>query len=224
MITAPGPCVVGTYLDGVESRFLPVSEAEIERIARHYRQVLQSYDLPPRSHVLVVSLASQVGFVMPLERALGELHMILSYADSSIADAGRVATITRQFDVRAILGVTRATLEGLAAQDCDPAALFAGRIVWADASACAQLAPPDGYLLRQWSELGPAVGVECAAGGGLHLSGEEWQATVSGTGEVCVTSRLPRLVPFKAQPCGMRGVIVDDPCDCGSLDIRVRPS
>jgi hypothetical protein len=215
------PTVVGRYLlDGV-SHFLPLSEAEINRATRAYLRVLDSYDIPSRRHVLVVSLASQVAAYMPLERALSDRNFIVSNADSSLFDAARVEVFARRFNVAAVFGVTSATLDGFAFLGHDPVSVFAGRIVWATPSAYARLADGAGYTLRRWAELGPAFGAECAIGGGLHVSSEEWSLE-SADGEILVSSRLPRLLAFDRQPTGLQGVIDREPCACGSTDARVR--
>jgi len=216
-----GPVIVGRYLDHGRAEFYPLAEPEVQRVSRGLERVLRTYDLPARSHVLVTSLASQVAAFMPLERALADMHMIVSNADASLFDVPRVVMYVRRFDVRAVLGIAPAVLDGLAAQGHDPAALFAGRVVWATPEACARLAPAEGMTLRMWSELGPAVGAECVHGGGLHVSSEEWSCTVSDQ-ELVLSSRLPKLVGFKAHRTGIRVASMERVCPCGNTDIRVR--
>jgi hypothetical protein len=215
------PTVVGRYLEGGVPRFLPLSEAEINRATRAYLRVLDSYRLATRSHVLVVSLASQVAAFMPLERALDHRNFIVSSADSSAFDAARVEVFVRRFKVAAVFGVTKETLDGFAFAGHDPATLFAGRIVWATPAAYARLAPGSGYTLRRWAEFGPAIGVECAIGSGVHISSEEWSLD-SMDGRILVSSRLPRLMTFDRQPTDVQGVVDHTPCACGSTDARVR--
>jgi hypothetical protein len=214
------PTVVGRYFEGERSEFLPLSEAEINRAARAYLRVLDSYEIPARSHILVVSLASQVAHVMPLERALVDRNFIISNADSSVFDAARVEMFARRFNVAAVFGVTSGTLDGFASQGHDAAAVFAGRIVWATPAAYARLAPGAGYTLRRWAELGPAIGAECAVGGGLHVSSEDWSMDTA-AGELLLSSRLPRLVHFVRQPTGLRGTVDRSACPCGNTDGRI---
>jgi hypothetical protein len=214
------PTVVGRYLEDGKPKFLPLSEAEINRATRAYLRVLDSYDIPAGSHVLVVSLASQVAYFMPLERALADRHYVISNADASVFDAARVEMFARRFNVVAVFGVTTDTLDGLASLGHAPASVLAGRIVWATPAAYARLAPGSGYTLRLWAELGPAVGAECSVGAGLHVSSEDWSMDAA-DGELFVSSRLPRLVSFERQPTGLRGVIDRTPCACGSTDARV---
>jgi hypothetical protein len=215
------PTVVGRYLEGGIAKFLPLSEAEINRATRAYLRVLDSYDIPTRHHVLVVSLASQVASFMPLERALSDRNFIVSNADSSVFDAGRVEVFARRFNIAAVLGVTAETLDGFASLGHEPASVFAGCIVWATPPAYARLAPAAGYTLRRWAEFGPAFGAECAVGDGLHVSSEEWSLD-SVDGELLVSSRLPRLLAFDRQPTGVHGTVDRAPCACGSTDARVR--
>ena len=215
------PTVVGRYLEGGKPQFFPLSEAEINRATRAYLRVLDSYSIPARSHVLVTSLASQVAYFMPLERALAERHLVISNADSSLFDAARVEMFARRFNVTAVFGVTTETLEGFAALGHQPAKVFAGRIVWATPAAYARLAPGAGYTLRRWAELGPATGAECSVGDGLHISSEDWCLDAP-NGQLHVTSRLPRLVTFEQQPTGVYGTVDRTPCRCGSTDARVR--
>jgi hypothetical protein len=215
------PTVVGRYLEAGKSQFFPLSEAEINRATRAYLRVLDSYAIPTRGHVLVASLASQVAYFMPLERALAERHLVISNADSSVFDAARVEMFARRFNVAAVLGVTSETLEGLASLGHDPAKVLAGRIVWATPAAFARLHPGVGFTLRRWAELGPAFGVECSVGDGLHVSSEDWSLEVV-DGEIRITSRLPRLLPFEGQPTGLFGTVDRTPCKCGSTDARVR--
>jgi hypothetical protein len=217
------PTVVGRYLDEGKPQFLPLSEAELNRATRAYLRVLDSYDIPARSHVLVVSLASQVGQIMPLERALTERHMVISNADATSSDAVRVEMFARRFDVAAVLGVTSETLDGLIALGHNPSAVIAGRLVWATPGAYARLAPGAGYTLRRWVELGPAIGVECVVGEGLHVSSEDWTVE-SIDGQLYVSSRLHRLLPFERQQTGLRGTVYRGPCACGGTDAQVRLS
>jgi hypothetical protein len=216
------PAVVGRYLDAGKAQFYPVSEAEIRRAARAYLRVLDSYSIAPRSQVLIVSLASQVAYFMPLERALEERNWVISYADASVFDAARVEMFARRFNVAAVFGVSQETLKGFDALGHVPEHVFAGRIVWATPGAYARLSPGNGYTLRQWAELGPAVGVECAIGDGLHVSSEDWCLETTEGGELLVSSRLPRLVPFERWPSGLHGELDRTPCRCGSTDGRVR--
>lgn len=213
------PTIVGRYLEGAVPKFFPLAEAELNRAMQAYLRVLDSYDIPARSHVLVVSMASQVAYFMPLERALMERHLIISNADASKFDAARVEMFARRFDVAAVFGVTTDTLDGFAALGLDPEKVFAGRVVWATPDAYARLAPAAGYVLGRWMEFGPAIATECAAGS-VHVSSEEWSVE-SLEGELVVTSRLPRLLSFEHQPAGLRGTADRTPCTCGSTDVKV---
>lgn len=216
------PAVVGRYLEAGKAQFYPVSEAEIRRAARAYLRVLDSYAIAPRSQVLVVSLASQVAYFTPLERAIVERNWVISYADATLFDAARVEMFARRFNVAAVFGVTEETLKGFASLGHVPDQVFTGRVVWATPAAYARLTPGHGYKLRQWTELGPAVAVECAIGDGLHVSSEDWHLDTAPSGELLLSSRLPRLVPFERWPTGLYGAVDCAPCRCGSTDRRVR--
>jgi hypothetical protein len=128
----------------------------------------------------------------------------------------------RRFNVAAVLGVTEETLEGFASLGHAPEQVFAGRIVWATPAAYERLTPGRDYTLRRWTELGPAVGVECASGDGLHVSSEDWHLETAASSELLLSSRLPRLVPFERWATGLYGAVDRVPCRCGSTDGRVR--
>lgn len=216
------PYIVGHYWNGRKSDFLALSTDEIARAEWFYRRIVDNFNIPARSVVLLISRYEDGAFTAPLEQALTADGYIAAYAEATTFDAVRVEAFMRRFDIPAVLGVTIDTLNGLESAGFSAAEVFAGSIVWArDKAAYLKLAKVPGITLRFWTEVGPAAAMECIEGGGLHVDSLEWALDTAADGEILVTSRLGRIVPFERMTTGIYGHIDHSACACGSGDPRV---
>jgi hypothetical protein len=214
------PYVVGYYCDGQKNQFLPLSTDEIGRNEWFYRHIVDDFNLPQRSMVLLISNFADGAFTAPFEKALNADGYIVGYAEATF-DAPRVETFLRRFkNIPAVAGVTIDTLTGLEAAGHVPARLLAGRTVWVrDDQAYQKLQGNRDITLRRWMQIGPAPAMECIKGGGLHIDGSEWMVEAK-DGEIVLTTRLARIVAFNQAHTGVRGGVITDACDCGSCDPR----
>jgi hypothetical protein len=212
------PIAVGRYLDPNGKHFLPFTLGEVERGRNAMLRMLRTFHFRSGENVLFCSLLDEAAFVVPLERACNDYGLLILSADSSFFDAGRVESIMRRFDVSAVFGVTPATLAGLQALGHDPMKLFAHSKVWAGPGAWEQL---EGLPhLRCWREVGPAIALECAAGGGPHICRFEWDVEED-KGEIVLSSRLARALPFRHYHTGVHARLDHTPCACGNADPRL---
>jgi hypothetical protein len=218
------PLFVASYTDANGRQFLPLSHAEHDRRTWFYRRIIDSFDLPPRQSVLIISDYNDHALTIPLQALLHADGHIPCYAESTWFDARRTENFLRRLEIGLVIGVNSAVLDGLEAIGFEPAALFANRIVFArDEAAYRRLAGSDGITLRRWMEIGPAVAMECRHGGGLHLDANEWTLEIE-NGEVLLTGRLPMMLEFDRAPTGFRGTLVEQPCDCGRDGPRIIPA
>ncbi|MES2258422.1 MAG: hypothetical protein V4724_07885 [Pseudomonadota bacterium] len=212
---------VGRYFapDG-KRRILPYSALELERSRRAMVRVLSTFHFRAGSNVLVTALMDEGAQLMGAERAVMSYGMVVVSADSSPYDAGRVESILRRFELVAAIGITEATLDGLARLGHDPVKLFADKVIWARPGAYERLAALPGLKVYRWLEVGPAVALECREGAGAHIDRFEW--TVDEVdGEVVLTSRLERAYEFEHHKTGVRGHVVHGVCKCGNPDPRI---
>ncbi|MDB5430139.1 MAG: hypothetical protein JWP35_1255 [Caulobacter sp.] len=212
--------LVGRYVDGGQSRFLPASRAELDRAAESLAAVIATFGFTRGQFVLVISMLEEAVQVGPIEQACMDLGLVPTNADNSPFDAARVEAILRRFDVPAVCGVGMSVLEGLKMFGHDPAAIFAGRVVWVRPDAYEAVAAMPGVTARRWTELGPALALECAEGGGAHVDAREWTATDTG-GDLRLSSRLLRSLPFRDASTGLKGRVDHAACACGCPDPRV---
>jgi len=219
--TSTPPCLVGRFSDGRKVHFLPLSDTEIERTSWFYRRILTTYTLPYRSVVLVISKFEDAALVIPLERALVTDGFIPCNAEATGFDAARTESFLRRLNPPLVFGLNMAVVAGLEALGHSPEQLLAGRIVWVrDEDAYRRLAGCPGITLRRWQEVGPAPGIECMGGEGLHLHDLEWLVTED-DGWISVTSKLNRALTFERQATGVRGRVVNTVCRCGVHGPRV---
>lgn len=214
------PELYGCYPVGQERRFLPTSRSELDRASEFYGNIIAGRNLGIERYVLVTATFDEAVQIAPFEVALAGQGLIACNAESTTYEAGRVASYLRRFDVCAVFGLNGALLDGLLEGGHQPEALFAGRTVWARPDAHARLVGLEGFKLLRWSQIGPAVGMECSEGAGLHVDGREWAVTER-EGEVRLTSRLQRAMNFADVATGVRGSVDQAPCACGSWHPRV---
>jgi len=219
------PYLVGCYTDAAGEQFLPVSQLEVDRAVWLYRRILDTSKLPKRSCAVLISRYRDAAFTLPLERAMVADGYIPCHTEATTFDAPRVETFLRRLDAPAVFGVTSAVLDGLEGAHHDIGKLFAGRLIWARGEdAYQRLATLDGFTLLRWMEVGPAPGVECSPGSGLHVDDSEWLMEQGQGGEILLSSRLPRAQAFARLATGVRGTLDHTPCRCGLSGPRLTPS
>ncbi len=214
------PVIVGRYQAAGSNRFLPLSMQEVERGRDHMQRILSSFDFEMGSYVVLISLLDEVAQYLPLERAVTNNNLVVCSVDNSPNDAGRLESILRRFDVKAIVGVSAVIIDGLEALGFSAEKLLAGKVVWARADAYDRLCDCPEITLRRWLEVGPSVAAECCEGAGAHVDRIEW-AVEEVNGEIFLSSRKRRALEFERHPCGVKGKVVLTPCKCGNPDPRV---
>jgi hypothetical protein len=182
--------------------------------------VFGSFHFRAGTNMLVTALFDEGAQLMGAERAIMDYNMVAVSADSSLFDARRVESIVRRFPLVGAIGITAATLDGLAGLGHDPEKLFQGMAVWARPGAYERLAGKPGIEVYRWFELGPAVAIECQARQGAHVDRFEWRIESLG-GEVVLSNRLERSVGFDHYRTGCRGEVAHAVCPCGNPDPRV---
>ena len=214
---------IGRWVDAAgDAQLWPVSGTEIGRDAEIARRRLAAHGIGPGDVVLVTSVLSDAIQVGPIERGVRALGAVCCTADATWHDAHRVASLLEQFSPRAVIGVSDLTLDGLVESNRDVAGLFGlTSLVIAQHSARARLAG-FGVATSGLAFLGPAVGIECPAGVGLHVGAEAWDLSVEG-GSLHVTGRAPRATAFDHVDTGWAGTLSHDRCSCGSDDPRFLP-
>jgi hypothetical protein len=185
----------------------PVSQHDIDDEAESQAPRLAALGVGPGDLVLVVAMLSQAVHAVPLERAAGRLGALYSSADASVGDAFRCASLIRQLEPVAVVGVNEAVLEGLAVLERDVQEVFApvaGRVATADDAALYTLAAA-GLAPRRWVKLGPTSAWETEPGSGtLAYDSDRWRAE-DNTGEIVLTNQVARLTPCARLHTGVRG-------------------
>lgn len=222
-IAASRPDVVGCYAAGGKTEFFPVRYDELDRQAISIARILRSFNFAPGSTILTVSIVPEVVQFAPFEKAVQYLGMYGINAESTPFDAGRIESISRQFDPPAMCGIGAGALEGLAMFGHDPAKVFAGRTIWARPDAYDAVAAMPGVDARRMVVLGPAVAFECASGG-LHYDNRDWVLEAKGVaGTLHLSSRLPRITPLSDVDTGVVATISGQPCGCGTREACILP-
>jgi hypothetical protein len=195
-------------IDGTVTAW-PVSQHDIDDETESQAPRLAALGVGAGDLVLVVAMLSQAIHAVPLERAAGKLDALYSSADASAGDAFRCASLIRQLEPVAVVGVNAAVLDGLAALGRDLGEVFApvaGRVATADDTAHAAL-DAAGLSPRRWVKLGPTSAWEGAPGSGtLAYDAERWHAT-DDEGEIVLSNRSPRLTPCTDLHTGVRGTV-----------------
>jgi hypothetical protein len=132
---------------------------------------------------------------------------LYSSADATAPDAFRTASLIRQLEPVAVVGVDAAVVEGLGALGRDLADVFgpvAGHVATADEEAHDALTGA-GLAPRRWVKLGPTSAWEDEPGAGvLSYDAGRWQAD-EGSGELVLTNLAERLTPCDRLRTGVRG-------------------
>src|SRR5262249_34714852 len=141
--------------------------------------------------LLVASTLDQAAVYYPFEHAAAVMNLVVCSAEPTFFDATRVESIIRRFNPVAVFGVRKAMLDGLEALGHSIEELFFERVAFAYPDGCDRLSRSGTAVLRRWVEIGPALAIECARGGGLHYDHREWKIDDS-DGELRLTSKMPR--------------------------------
>ena len=211
---------LGSFLDENTLAFLPVSIPELYRSQQTIERVLSTFGFERGSYVLLISLLENSVYAVPFERALMGLGLLITNADRSEYESQRIESIMRRFNVAAVVGVTHSILDSLINAGYSISTLFRGRVVWATEDAFRKLQDVPDIVLRRVLEVGPAFGLECVAGEGIHIDCTEWTYEME-AGEILISSRLARAIDFKSHPTGVNGRLDYSPCRCGNSDPRI---
>jgi hypothetical protein len=209
--------------DGGDGLPFRVSSDDVRQDFKAAIAMLKSLGVDAGDHVLIVSMLSEAAQVGPIELACGRLGVRYSSADAQQFDAHRTATLVRQVEPNAVLGVNRAVLDGLAELAIDPAELFGGGPAVAARPDAIDAIPNAVW----WLPVGPAIAVGCAAGraAGAHLDEGEWRADLDHDGRVLITNvRAERATTLDRWPTSVRAAIDTELCACGRADLRLVPA
>lgn len=210
------PDHIGAFTANGETHFYGVTVAEIDRGAFAVARVLRTFDFKPGSTLLVISLVPEIIHYGAFERAAQMLGLYGINADDSPFDAGRVESISRQFDPPAMAGVSAQTLGGLKTFGHDAAKVLAGRTVWARADAFEAVRAMPAVNARRVVAFGPHLAFECAHGG-LHYDSRDWVVEAR-DGVLHISSRYQRAESVEGFNTGIRGAVESRACSCGNRD------
>ncbi|WP_084398962.1 hypothetical protein [Henriciella aquimarina] len=218
-MTLPRPDVIGSYTVDGKMHFYGSRRTELDRAGVSMVRTLKSFNFDPGSVITNVSLTPEVVQFAPFEYAVQILGMYGTNADLSPFDAGRVESLSRQFDPVAMIGIGKETLEGLEMLGHDAKTVFRGRTVWArpDAYEAVKVLPE--VDARRCVIAGPVLLLECARGK-LHLDSREWIAE-SENDQLLLTSRQVRSEPLQRLATGVAAQVSEEACACGNHDMVI---
>jgi hypothetical protein len=216
MAMTSNPDIVGSYVVGARREFYSAMRTELDRSGTRMVRTLQTFGFAPESFVLTISSTPEVIQFAPFEAAVQQLGLFGINADDSPFDAGRVESISRQFNPVGMMGVSAQTLEGLKMMGHDPEAVFRGRVIWARPDAWATVSQMKDVVARRCVQLGPALGFGCADGQ-VHIDRWEWEVTAE-SGALMLSSRLNRFEPVSKLNTGVLGSVSSKACSCGNPD------
>lgn len=219
MAMTSNPDIVGSYAVGTRREFYSAMRTELDRSGTRMVRTLQTFGFAPQSFVLTISSTPEVIQFAPFEAAVQQLGLFGINADDSPFDAGRVESISRQFNPAGMMGVSAQTLEGLKMMGHDPETVFRGRVIWARPDAWQAVRRMDGVTARRCLLIGPALGFGCEQGE-VHLDRWEWDIR-SEQGELVLSSRLNRFEPVSGLRTGVMGAVSGAACSCGNADTVV---
>jgi hypothetical protein len=193
---------------------------EYERDTAWARRLLDVWGVGPGQHAVLTVRNSESPWLGPVVRALREMGVVYSNAEPYAWDSRRVAALLSLLPVEAIVGLPGETAESLLADDEAAAKLADMPVIWARRDA---LEPLRGAGLRpaEMAMLGPALGLSCPEGTGLHLDPEEWQVNVV-SGRPTLTVVGDRRYRGRDIELDIDGVIDRAPCACGLPGDRIR--
>jgi len=218
----PRALIAGIGRFHVEERVteFPIGWEETDRDAVWAGRQLARWGVDRGSYVLVTAAVWQGPWVSPVLRAVRLAGATFGMADTFGWDARRTATFASRLPLSMIFGLGAATAEALS-DSGQLADLFGG--------VPAILAHPGAHPVLAGSGLhpglvaflGPALAVECPQRAGAHVNAAEWLVQES-AGGLCISVVGPRAYRAQRVPLGLPGGVVTGPCECGSMDPRVR--
>jgi hypothetical protein len=183
------------------------------------RRVFDAVGIEARDSVIFTFSAAEEGQFWPFQAVAVERGVTYASAEPSEFDAARVRMFGRTVEPKAVLGVTAATLDGLAALETPLVDVFGSiPVVYARPGAASRLVDA-GVPALLCAIVGPAVASECAPGAGAHLP-PGWSASAN-DGELLITAPAERALALSAQPTGLRGRVETAACECGLDEPRV---
>jgi hypothetical protein len=206
----------------VGGRFVefPLGRAELERDAAWMEKVLRQYGLGAGAHLLNISGGWETAWTDPLLDACRQLHVIYSNAELWGWDAKRAEMFIRRLRPEMVIGMNAESVSSLA-NIVEPAERIGSvphLLLRPDARELAQDFGLEGF--RLYSPLGPAIGIECSFGTGLHVDSGEWVLDDTG-GDLRITTARDRLARFEDQEIGWSGRLDSTACACGMAGPRV---
>ena len=186
---------VARYRIGTAQHLMPIGARECDRTQEFFARVIREERIARGRKALIISSFAAAAAMLPFERALIEMGLIVCNSEASPYDGARTEATIRRFDIALVAPVSGVALDAIAAAGFDAAILFRGKIVWAKPDAYARLQNIDGIDLRRWIEIGPVTAIEAKQGGGALIDGREWTLEPEGL-TTFVTSRLDRATRF----------------------------
>jgi hypothetical protein len=209
--TVPVPKVWGVGTVGSEP--WPVAPEDIADETESAVEHLRMLGIREGGLVLIVSRLAETIHVAPLELAAGRLSARWSSCDASEGDAFRTASLIRQLQPDAVIGVNETIVNAI-----DPT-VFADVPVVAVTDRVARDAVPSS---RWWLRIGATSAFECEARSGAHYDHKRWRVEQTGD-HLSMTNVAPRLTPSVRRATDVLGHIVDDACACGRDGPRIVP-
>jgi hypothetical protein len=160
-----------------------------------------------RGELVLFSAANHENpWVTPIVRAVRRIGAPYATAETYGWDSRRIATYLRRLPIKAVVGLSKQTVEALAVPKGTLSTLLSEvRIVWARADAVPLL---DALKIRAatYLPLGPALGLGMPGERGARVNEDEWTVVEDG-GRIRVTNRRPRATRFDAVDTGVCGVV-----------------
>jgi hypothetical protein len=212
--------LIGRFPVGEGFVEFPLGRPELARDTAWTQRVLESYGLAPGAHLVNISAGWQSPWIVPLLDACRSLHVIYSNVEAMTWDAKRAEMFIRRLNPEMVIGMDGAFLTSLAniVEPAERLGPVPHLLLRPDAREVARDLGLDGF--RLFSPLGPAIGIECRHGTGLHVDPDEW--TVDAVdGELRISTTGDRLARLRDQELGLGGHLDETHCSCGLPGARV---
>lgn len=193
---------------------------EYERDTAWARRLLEIWGVGPAQHAVLTVRNSESPWLGPVVGAMREIGVVYSNAEPYAWDSRRVAALLGLLPVESIIGLPGETVESLLADDGTAAKLAEVPVIWARRDALEPLRGA-GLQAAEMAMLGPALGLSCPEGTGLHFAPEEWQVTTD-SARLTLTVVGDRRYRGRNIELDIDGVIDRAPCACGLPGDRIR--
>jgi len=124
-------------------------------------------------------------------------------------DVGRIEMYARRFPLRAVLGVSPQTVEGMAAFGLDAARVFAAVPVVGARGAAASALEALNLHPHRMTPLGPLILIAAPGEDAAAYDTAEWILETDGEGRILVTSGAKRAARYDRLDTGYRGRVAD---------------